>query len=792
MLKRLVWTALVLAFALATAPAAFAHDDDDDLSLRVLSSPAKMVTGGDALVRVTIPRRTRLDQVKVLLNGDDVTDALEPNASKRTLTGLISGLRLGRNTLSARSKRDSDRLTLVNHAVTGPIFSGPQQQPFVCKTQTQAGLGFPQVDNQDGIGMRLFQTPGDPTSPPIGWSKDCTVNTVVDFQYRNTAGQFRPLPPGPLPPDVAMTTTLDGQTVPYVVRRERGTINRFIYAISILSPPGDPAVAPDTSLWNGRVIYAFDGGVAIGHNQGTVGGSHLYDPGLSKGYAIIHSSGTRTSTHYNLVLGAETAIMTKERLIEGYGVPTYTVGVGGSGGAIQQYVYAQRHPGVIIDAAIPQYSYSDMVTQTIHVGDCELLEHYMDVTDGANPKWAVWPNRTWLEGLNASATIPNPYRGGAPGSSECVNGWRGLTPLALNPHFGTAGAGSQFYDPAVLAAVKWTHWDDLRNVYGVGANGYARVPSDNVGVQYGLQALKDGNITPAEFLKLNATVGTWKETSDMVQEGCPFIPAACADPAQFDPWSRRNMRLSPDGGVTPAPRREGNMEAARAAYESGLVFRGAIDIPIIDWRHYLEDQLDMHHSHQSFATRQRMLNWDGRASNQVDLVHGRATGRSVRPDAARARGDRRVGGEHSGQAVARRRPQQAGPCCRLVLRDGRHAHPCGERCLERDPRFASSRSVHAAVPALQDVADRLRRSDRGQHLQVRRPAGHEGDLEGAVRAVAAGCRGRRAAPADLPDGRLRLLEAGRGPAEEVQRRRRRRLTTSASRPRPRRSAARSP
>ena len=465
--------------------------------------------------------------------------------------------------------------------------------------------------------MRLFQTPGNPATPLIGWSKDCTVNTVVDYQYRNTAGQFRPLPPGPLPADLATTTTLDGRTVPYVVRRERGTINRFIYAISILAPPGDPAAAPDTSLWNGRVIYAFDGGVAIGHNQGTVGGSHLYDPGLSKGYAILHSSGTRTSTHYNLVVGAETAIMTKERFIEGYGVPTYTVGVGGSGGAIQQYVYAQRHPGVILDAAIPQYSYPDMVTQTIHVGDCELLEHYMDVTDGANPKWAVWPNRTWIEGMNASATWPNPYRGGAPGSSECVNGWRGLTPLALNPHFGTAGAGTEFYDPAVIAAVKWTHWDDLRNVYGVGPNGYARVPSDNVGVQYGLQALNDGNVTPAEFLKLNATVGTWKETSDMVQEGCPFFPPGCTTPANFDPWSRRNMRLSPDGGVTPAPRREGDMEAANAAYTSGIVFRGDIDIPIIDWRHYLEHRLDMHNSHQSFASRQRMLNFDGKASNQV-------------------------------------------------------------------------------------------------------------------------------------------------------------------------------
>jgi hypothetical protein len=612
---------LALVTALTAAPAALAGHHRHDFDLRVLSSPPDMVTGDNALVRLTVPRNVPLHKARVLVNGKDVTSTLDSDYAKRTLTGLVTGLRLGANSVVAVANghghgRPSAHLTLVNHPITGPIFSGPQQQPFVCKTQTQ-GLGFPKVDNQVGTGMRLFQTPGNPATPLIGYSKDCSVDTVVDFLYRTTGGQFLPLPAGPLPANIATTTTLDGKTVPYVVRRERGTINRFIYAISILSPPGDPTAAPDTSLWNGRAIYAFDGGVAIGHNQGTLGGSHLYDPGLSKGYAIIHSSGTRTSTHYNLVLGAETAIMTKERFIEGYGVPTYTVGVGGSGGAIQQYVYAQRHPGVIIDAAIPQYSYPDMVTQTIHVGDCELMEQYMDVTDGANPKWAFWPNRSWIEGLNASATRPNPYRGGALGNSECVNGWRGLTPLALNPLFGTAGAGTEFYDPAVIAAVKWTHWDDLRNIYGVDADGYAKSPWDNVGVQYGLQALTDGNITPEEFLKLNATIGSWKEGKDMVQEGCPFIPALCSNPAQFDPWSRRNMRLSADGGVTPAPRREGNMDAARAAYTSGIVFRGRIGIPIIDWRHYLEEELDMHNSHQSFASRQRMLNYDGSASNQV-------------------------------------------------------------------------------------------------------------------------------------------------------------------------------
>ena len=77
------------------------------------------------------------------------------------------------------------------------------------------------------------------------------------------------------------------------------------------------------------------------------------------------------------------------------------------------------------------------------------------------------------------------------------------------------------------------------------------------------------------------------------------------------------MNLSPDGGVTPAPRREGDLEAMRAAYRSGMVFHGQIDIPVIDWRNYLEPFLNMHNAHQSFASRQRMLNWDGDASNQL-------------------------------------------------------------------------------------------------------------------------------------------------------------------------------
>ncbi len=200
-----------------------------------------------------------------------------------------------------------------------------------------------------------------------------------------------------------------------------------------------------------------------------------------------------------------------------------------------------------------------------------------------------------------------------PGSTECINGWRGLSPLALNPHFGTAPG----ITPAQQASVEWTHWADLVNIYGEDATGFARSPWDNVGVQYGLRALNAGKITPEQFLDLNANVGSWKEPKDMVQEGCPFVAALCGNPANVDVWSVRNQHVSADNGVTPASRREGNRTAQHAAYRSGMVFRGKIDIPLIDWRHYLEPFLDMHNSHQSFAARQRMLNFDGDASNQV-------------------------------------------------------------------------------------------------------------------------------------------------------------------------------
>ena len=366
-------------------------------SIEILSSAPDQVSDGDAMVRVNFPDGIKPNAV-LLLNGLDVTASLSPDGD--ALVGVVSGFSLGDNLLELKARANARsakaHLAVRNHPESGPIFSGPQQQPFVCTT-ARAGLGQPIVDNQGAIGIPVALEDsngnypqdgrGYPTAAAeiVGWSMNCGGTRSVEYLYRTTGGQFAPLddPGAPLPSDVEMTTTLDNQTVPYIVRWERGTNNRFIYSVAMLAPTTetDPN-EPDDSLWNGRLVFSLQGGAAIGRHQGTTGTSAMLPhEQLRLGYAVLNSTGLRTNTHYNLQLGGETALMLKEHFIEDHGVPLYTVGVGGTG---EQYVYAQNHPG-LLDAAIAQYSYSDMITQEIHVGDCELLEHYFDATDRFNP-----------------------------------------------------------------------------------------------------------------------------------------------------------------------------------------------------------------------------------------------------------------------------------------------------------------------------------------------------------------------------------------------------------------------
>jgi hypothetical protein len=602
------------------------------VKLSVLSSAPEFVSGGDARIHVRAAPGLR-DKLVLLVNGEPVDITLKEVADG--LEGVVSGLRNGSNLLQVKHGNVRDSITLTNWPITGPMFTGPQQTPFVCTTNQGAVNRQPLVDTPTAPGYKVTDAAGK----TVGYSRNCSIETFVSYSYRNTSGGLSPLPSdGSRPANMSTVTLADGRVVDFVIRREIGSINRFLYSIAMLAPmpAADTAAQDDTSLWNGKLLYWFQGGVAIGHTQGTVHGGSMNLDVLGRGWAIVHSSGNNTGTHYNMNLAGETALMTKERFIERYGVPLYTVGLGGSGGAIQQYLIAQNHPGVL-NGLLPVQSYPDMVTQTIHVGDCELLEHYMDASDRTNAKWRVTKNRTWLVGMNAEqddvginakvndALAPLKTALGystAKGSTECIPAWRGLTPLAMNPWYGQA-PNSQFYEPqSDIAAIRWTHYDDLRNVYGVDATGAGRPTWDNVGVQYGLNSLKAGKITPAEFVHLNWNIGGWKHPSQMVQEGFPFFGTTAAEiqkaqtiPGYFDPWSRRNMNLGTT--TVPAPRTAGDPIAMRAAYSSGHVFSGRLDVPALDHRQYMERELDMHNSHQSFAVRQRVLQKMGTSDNLV-------------------------------------------------------------------------------------------------------------------------------------------------------------------------------
>ncbi|MDP2285810.1 MAG: DUF6351 family protein [Pseudohongiella sp.] len=593
-----------------------------DVSIAVLSSQRDHITGGTALIALTGDGVSMTpSSVQFRVNGQAL-DIIRTSSSGNEQQWLVSGIPLGQHTLEAFSDNEQAlaSIEIVSHPITGPIFSGPQQYPFVCSSVLEWGVQ-PIVDHQEAWGFPVLNG----SDNVIGYSKDCSIEPFVEYQYLNTEGQYIAMPEdGTRPVDMTTTTLSDGREVDFVIRWERGTINRFLYSYAVLADAADRSqtpLDPGTVNWNGRLLYHFEGGVGVGHFQGRLNaGRARLQEALAQGYAVAYSSGNRTGEHYNLQVGGETALMVKEHFVKRFGMPLYTVAIGGSGGAIQQYVYQQNHPG-LIDAGVPQYSYPDMVTQTIHVGDCELIEHYMDVTDRDNPKWQVTRNRSMLIGFNSTDAVPDPLAeikrqlgyASAPGANECIPAWRGLTPLSMNPHYGQVREQNKMHPPGIMDSVQWTHYDDLKNIYGLDANGDARVPWDNVGVQYGLQALTEGAIRAEEFLDLNAKIGGWKHPSQMVQEGFPFLGEPTAD--NFDPWSRRNMNLSE--GDSPAPRTVGDEQAIRALYESGMVFDGQLNIPIVDWRHYLEEELDMHNSHQSFSARQRITNRMGNADNQL-------------------------------------------------------------------------------------------------------------------------------------------------------------------------------
>src|SRR5688572_12647697 len=132
--------ALFGALALLGGLTGSAQSPTADLTLIAVSARPDMVSGGNVLVRLRTDAATRSQDVRIALNGVDVTSAFRPDTGGRSLTGLVRGLLAGPNSLTAAAGRATATLDLTNYPITGPIFSGPHSVPFVCETES-AGLG---------------------------------------------------------------------------------------------------------------------------------------------------------------------------------------------------------------------------------------------------------------------------------------------------------------------------------------------------------------------------------------------------------------------------------------------------------------------------------------------------------------------------------------------------------------------------------------------------------------------------------------------------------------------------
>lgn len=511
-----------------------------------------------------------------------------------------------------------------------PLFAGELSYPLWCG-KNKVTAEQPLVDNLDGYGVPVFEQENDELllENIVGYSQDCNHPTRAKYYYLSEEDQrFYPLEDRK---HTIAKIMVGDRWLDFIVRIETGTINRHFYAIAVLRGINESLDRPDGSHWNKKLIYQFRGGVGIGKRQGNIKPSDILKrrkQQLSEGYAVVYSSANQTSNHYNMWLAEDTALRLKRQFSALYGEPIYTVGIGGSGGAIQQFLLAQNN-SEILDGIIPLYSYPDMVSQTIYVLDCEPLEYFFDVVDQNNSRWNSWQRRSAVEGLSASEDATNLFtvmtkaagflggsfsniESGFNGASECVQSWRGLTPLIHNPtfvHF------ANNFSKEVQAKVHWTHWEDLSQFYGRDESGYAQSTWDNVGVQYGLEALVKGDLSLGEFLRLNRKVGGWINPDDMEPEKL-WLLQGDVFPIDLSFWSHHNQSLS-SSAEAPAQRTHGSVDAIGAAYKSGHVFLGKLDIPILDVRHYLDDELDMHHSSASFMTRSRMIKAQGTADNHI-------------------------------------------------------------------------------------------------------------------------------------------------------------------------------
>lgn len=515
----------------------------------------------------------------------------------------------------------------IEYGATGPtepLFAGKNQYPFVCDTE-RSQLGQPLVDNTSGWGVPVYAETkaGKRSELIIGYSKDCSLPTRIFYAY-NTQVDSRKFS---LVPD---STEALPQNAELIIRMETGTINRYMYAMLMPSSRSDELLKPDLSKWNGKLIYYFRGGIGVGFQQGVMRMNHLskdMHQYLEKGFAIVFSTATETSNGYNIWLQEDTALRLKRNFSTRYREPIFTIGYGGSGGAIQQYLMSQNNPGAVIDGGVAIVAYPDMVSQISYTLDCELTEYYFEHLSDDKDFWRSVEKRPLIQGLagnpnesrrlqwldNIAQLLRFEWPENHQGANECNSRWRGSLQYVNNPVF---MPNYTRYSKNIRRRVFWTQWQDNREFYGTDAHGRAPIPWSNEGVQYGLKALRDKDISPQQFIDINSKIGGWLPQEEMTQERY-WHASGDSVLKRYSSYSEHNMTHF-GKSMKVAPRSNGSIDAAKGAYMSGNVFLGELKNPIIDVRPYQDEVLDIHHSWGALSSRKRIQQRIG--DNQLQVI----------------------------------------------------------------------------------------------------------------------------------------------------------------------------
>jgi hypothetical protein len=555
--RRRAWASLVTVALLATSLSSSAAGAGQGTTrIEVLSGRPDLISGGVALVAVDLPAGANPAGVRMSVSGRDVTNefAVRPNGRYE---GLVTGLQNRPSVLMARLADGSGaRLTVTSHPIGGPVISGPQVEPWVCQAgATDAQCDMPQTYTFMYMPVGGNGTPGSPSGLPA------------------SASPFQPYDPKQPPPSalIARTTTDEGVTVPYIIRVETGYQDRDQYQIAVLIDP-DSSWAPwaPQKQWNHKLVVTHGASCGADHTTGTAP-SVTDDIALGRGFAVMSTALDNAGHDCNVVTEAESLMMAKEHLIDSYGTIRYTIGTGCSGGSLVQQQVANAYPGVY-QGILPQCSFPDAWSTGQQLADYELDRRYLE-----NP--GLWGAGVAWTPLQVAAVEGHPNHANAVELSTLYFDALGDPSYPCNGVTSSARYNARTNPHGVRCDLQ----DYMVNVLGRRpGDGFAGRPLDNVGVQYGLEALLSGQITPAQFVDLNAKIGGFDIDAN---------------------W--QSARVVAD------------QPALANAYRSGAIneANNLRDVAIIDLRG--PDPGAFHDVYRAFAMRARLDRQNGTHANQV-------------------------------------------------------------------------------------------------------------------------------------------------------------------------------